>query len=43
MDIMEKALAAHKEWGGKLDIRSRVRIKDKESLSVAYTPGVACP
>ena len=43
MDIMEQALAAHKEWGGKLDIRSRVRIKDKESLSVAYTPGVARP
>ena len=43
MDIMEKSLAAHKEWGGKLDIRSRVSIKDKDSLSVAYTPGVAQP
>lgn len=43
MDIMEQALAAHKEWKGKLDIRSRVAIKDRESLSVAYTPGVARP
>ena len=43
MDIMEKALAAHHEWHGKLDIRSKVAIKDRDSLSVAYTPGVARP
>ena len=43
MDIMEKALKAHEEWHGKLDIRSRASIKDKESLSIAYTPGVAQP
>lgn len=43
MDIMEKSLAAHQEWGGKLDIRSKVAIKDKDALSVAYTPGVARP
>ncbi len=43
MDIMEKALKAHEEWHGKLDIRSRAAIKDKESLSIAYTPGVAQP
>ena len=43
MDIMEKALAAHQEWGGKLDIISRVAIRDQEALSVAYTPGVAKP
>lgn len=43
MDIMQKALEAHREWGGKLDILSRVSIKDKEALSTAYTPGVAQP
>ncbi|MCQ2417646.1 MAG: NADP-dependent malic enzyme [Oscillospiraceae bacterium] len=43
MDIMEQALAAHQEWGGKLDIRSKIAIKDKEALSIAYTPGVAQP
>ncbi|MBR3678767.1 MAG: NADP-dependent malic enzyme [Oscillospiraceae bacterium] len=43
MDIMEKALAAHEEWGGKLTITSRVKIKDQDALSVAYTPGVARP
>ena len=43
MAIMEQALAAHQEWGGKLDIRSKVAIKDKEALSIAYTPGVASP
>ncbi len=43
MDIMEKALAAHEEWAGKLDITSRVKIKDQAALSVAYTPGVARP
>ncbi len=43
MDIMEKALAAHEEWGGKLNITSRVKIQDQDALSVAYTPGVARP
>ncbi len=43
MDIMEKALEAHEEWGGKLEINSKVAIRDKEALSVAYTPGVAKP
>lgn len=43
MDIMEKALKAHEEWGGKLEINSKVAIRDKEALSVAYTPGVAKP
>ncbi len=43
MDIMEKALKAHEEWGGKLEINSKVSIRDKEALSIAYTPGVAKP
>ncbi len=43
MDYMAKSLAAHKEWRGKLSIRSKVSIKDRDALSTAYTPGVAQP
>ncbi len=43
MTIQEKALKAHEEWNGKLDIQSKTPIKDREALAVAYTPGVAEP
>ncbi len=43
MDIKEKALNAHKEWKGKIEIISRAPINSKEDLAVAYTPGVAEP
>lgn len=43
MDIMESSLQKHKEWKGKIEIVSRVSINDRESLSNAYTPGVARP
>lgn len=43
MDIMQKSLKAHEEWAGKISCRSKIAIKDKEALSVAYTPGVAQP
>ena len=43
MNIMEKALNFHKELGGKIEVSSRARINDRDSLSVAYTPGVAEP
>lgn len=43
MTAQEIALKAHEEWNGKLDIRSKSPIKDRESLAVAYTPGVAEP
>lgn len=43
MDIMESSLQKHKEWKGKIEIVSRVAINDRESLSNAYTPGVARP
>ncbi len=43
MDAKEKALAAHREWHGKVEVISRVKVKDKEALSIAYTPGVAHP
>lgn len=41
MDIKAKSLELHKLWRGKLEIRSRVPVKNKEDLSLAYTPGVA--
>ena len=43
MDYAKKALQAHEKWQGKIEVRSRVFLKDKEDLSIAYTPGVAAP
>lgn len=39
----EESLKLHYEWKGKLEYISRVPVKDKEDLSLAYTPGVAQP
>ena len=43
MDIKAEALKKHYEWGGKLEVTSRVRVADRQALSLAYTPGVAEP
>lgn len=43
MGIKEDALKLHEEWQGKLSINSKVPVKNKYDLSVAYTPGVAEP
>jgi len=43
MTLREKALKLHKDNRGKLEIRSKVPVNDRESLSLAYTPGVAEP
>ena len=43
MDIMEQSLIKHEEWNGKIEVVSRTKINDRESLSLAYTPGVAKP
>lgn len=43
MSIQEESLARHYEWGGKIEVISRVPVKDREALSLAYTPGVAAP
>lgn len=43
MDYMELSLKKHYEWGGKIDYAAKMPIKDKEDLSIAYTPGVARP
>ena len=43
MDIMESSLKKHKEWNGKIEIVSRVKVENSDDLSHAYTPGVARP
>ena len=43
MDYAKEALRLHYEWKGKLEITPRASVGDKESLSLAYTPGVAQP
>lgn len=43
MNYKEEALAAHKKWKGKLETVSKSPIKDRDVLSIAYTPGVAEP
>ncbi len=43
MDIKEKALQQHYEWKGKIEVVSRTPVKNREQLSIAYTPGVAEP
>ncbi len=43
MDIKQQSLKKHYEWQGKIEVISRTAVKDKEALSLAYTPGVAEP
>ncbi|MBU3210273.1 NAD(P)-dependent malic enzyme [Clostridium algidicarnis] len=43
MTIYDDALKFHEEKRGKLEILSRVEVKDANDLSLAYTPGVAQP
>ena len=43
MTLREEALAKHYEWKGKIEVISRTPIKNREQLSLAYTPGVAEP
>lgn len=43
MDIKAEALKKHTEWKGKIEVISRAEVKNKEQLSLAYTPGVAEP
>ena len=43
MNYAEESLRLHGEWKGKLEVISRVPVKTKEDLSLAYTPGVAQP
>lgn len=43
MDFNELSLKMHEENQGKVEVVSKVKIKDRNDLSTAYTPGVAEP
>ncbi|NMB33641.1 MAG: NAD-dependent malic enzyme [Clostridium sp.] len=43
MDYGKKSLNLHEKLKGKVEVISRVPVKNKEDLSLAYTPGVANP
>ena len=43
MDYDKISLEKHEQWRGKFSIESKAEIRNKEELSVAYTPGVAAP
>jgi len=41
MNYNKLSLALHKRFKGKLEVRSKVKVRNKADLSTAYTPGVA--
>ncbi len=43
MDYAKESLRLHGEWRGKLEIVPKMDVKNREALSLAYTPGVAAP
>lgn len=43
VDYQAISLEKHKEWHGKIEMKSRVSVKTMEDLAIAYTPGVAMP
>ena len=43
MDYAKEALRLHREWKGKIEVTTPVKVATREDLSLAYTPGVAQP
>lgn len=43
MTLREDALKLHRDNRGKIEVTSKVQVKDRRGLSLAYTPGVAEP
>ena len=43
MDYAKESLRLHGEWKGKIEMVTRVPVKTKDDLSLAYTPGIAQP
>ena len=43
MNYAEESLKLHEQWAGKIEVISKVPVKTKDDLSLAYTPGVAQP
>lgn len=42
-DYSQRSIDAHKKFGGKVEIASKMPLATKDDLSLAYTPGVAQP
>ena len=43
MDYAKESLRLHEQWGGKIEVNTRVPVSTMDDLSLAYTPGVAQP
>ena len=43
MDNAKHALDMHYQWKGKIEVKPKVSVANKEDLALAYTPGVAQP
>lgn len=43
MDYNKEALKAHEACKGKIEVVSKMKLENKDDLSIAYTPGVAEP
>ena len=43
MNFGEKSVELHKKYGGKLEVKSVIKVETRDDLSIAYTPGVAEP
>ena len=43
MDYAAESLRLHYQWRGKLETAPKMEVKDRQALSLAYTPGVAQP
>ena len=43
MDYAKESLKLHGLWKGKIEVTAKIKVENKEDLSLAYTPGVAQP
>ena len=43
LDYNDLSIKKHKEKQGKIEIKSKFKLNNKDDLSIAYTPGVAAP
>ncbi len=43
MNYKKQSIKLHKKHQGKIEIKSKVRVNNKDNLSMVYTPGVAGP
>ncbi len=43
MTQSEKAIKLHEEWNGKINTTPKCKVRSREDLAIAYTPGVAEP